>query len=424
MKPLVHYIICPPHWTKTPPLGLSYLKKYAQKYNIDLKIIDLNMRVYHKLCHNPKTWLPLDNNFEKSLFSFVKTRCPESIDNILGITARAELIGFSMFKRNKPFTYALIDEIKKERPHQKIVIGGPETLWMQLKKSEFRKDISWVIGEGERSIRTLLNTSENVFIAHDEVENLDNIPSPDFVEFDLSKYAPSLPILSSRGCINKCAFCTERLLSNRFRQHSPGYIVDQIQFLADTYKIHNFIFQDSLINANLSWIETFSKLILKTRIKINWEAQAIVRKDFTKKLSRLMKQSGCYNLFIGVESASNHVLNGMNKGITQADILKFLTMLHEGGLHCEISLITGYPCEKENNFQETLDFIRKQKKVIPKIAQINPYINYFSDNYKIEESSYEKVKRLITLLKEENIPYTKSYINNLSYTNKNENQTN
>lgn len=419
MNALVYYIICPPHWTKTPPLGLSYLKVCAQKFNIEVRIIDLNMHIYQHLKYVFNKWLSLNSDFERGLFNFVDTHHPYIIEDVLRLVTHADLIGFSLFQKNKFFTYALIERIKQKLADKQIVIGGPETLWMKLKGKPHTQHVSWVIGEGEDTIHSLLNSSKNLFIEHDEVENLDEIPFLDFSEYNLSRYAPVLPLLSSRGCIKKCTFCTERLLCRRFRQHSPSYMVKQIEQLVDRYKIRTFTFQDSLINANLFWLETFCNLLLKKSISVKWEAQAIVRKDLKKSLARLLKQSGCYNLFIGVESASDHVLSTMNKGFTQKDLCIFLTTLSQAGLHYEISLIVGHPSENETQFRETADFIKRHKSLIPKIAQVNPYVDYFSDNYVIPSSAQEKVKRLLSLFKDNHILYTKSFINNLVYTNGN-----
>ena len=107
----------------------------------------------------------------------------------------------------------------------------------------------------------------------------------------------------------------------------------------------------------------------------------------------------------------------MNKGFTKEDARLFFEILRKAGLQYEISIIAGYPREEESDFKETIDFIAENKAVIPKIAQVNPYINYFSSSYTASKQATERVQRLISLLRKENIPYTKSFINNLLYKN-------
>ena len=417
MKPLVYCIICPPHWTKTPPLGLEFIRKYNENKGITVKILDLNIIFYHLLRMNKKKWLSLNKEFEEDLFNLVKKRYPQVIKNILKKLKDASLIGFSLFRRNKNFTYKFIEEIRRIYPHKKIVIGGPEVLFMKLRGEQLRKDINWVIGEGERSIEKILNCKHNLVVAYEEIENLDEIPFLDFEGFNINYYSQYLPLYTSRGCIKKCFFCTERRLSSRFRQHSSFYVVKQIEFLMKKFRTNYFIFQDSLINANLQWLEQFLTLLVKKGLKIFWEAQMIVRKDFDYSLAKLCKKAGCFNLFIGLESASNKVLSAMNKGFTKEEALNFFSTLKKAELHYEISLIVGYPAEKEKDFQETIQFITHNKRIIPKIAQVNPYIDYLNLEYTPSPQAIKRIDYLLSLLQKEKIPYTKSFINNLFYKN-------
>ena len=415
MKALVYYLLCPPHWNKTPPLSGEYLKRYATKDNIEVKILDLNIILYTLLGLEKKIWLTLDKDFETSLFSMVKDKHPAFLENILHMVSPADAIGFSLFRRNKHFTFSLINEIKSLYPDKKIVLGGPETLFMKLKKQTLSKDINWVIGEGEKSIAAILNNKTNTVIEYDELDDLDQIPFLDFTPYQIPLYSATLPLYSSRGCIRRCAFCTERLLSSKFRQHSPLYMVEQIQLLMRTHNVSCFSFQDSLINANPRWLEEFCRLLLNKNIKIKWEAQAAIRNDFTQRLAQLIKDSGCYNLFIGLESASDKVLKRMNKGFTQEEAVNFLTVLHRAGLQYEISLIVGYPGEETKDFRETHTWLTTHKKIIPKIAQLNPYLDYLSEEMCASQATRQKLTTLMNTIRGERIPYTRSFINNLTY---------
>jgi radical SAM superfamily enzyme YgiQ (UPF0313 family) len=415
METLVYYLICPPHWNKTLPLSGEYLSKYATKKKISIKILDLNIILYKRLRLEKKTWLTLNKNFETGLFSAVKNKYPLFLENILKMLSCADAIGFSLFQRNKHFTFSLIDEIRSMYPNKKIIIGGPETLFMKLKKETLSRDIHWVIGEGEKSIAAILNNNTNTIIEYDELNDLDQIPLLDFDQYDIPLYSPTLPLYSSRGCIRNCTFCTERLLFSKFRQHSPLYMVEQIELLMRKYNLSSFSFQDSLINASPHWLEEFCRLLLNKNIKIKWEAQAAIRSDFKQPLAQVIKDSGCYNLFIGLESASDKILKSMNKGFTQEQAINFLTTLTRVGLNHEISLIVGFPGEESKDFQETLTWIKTHKKIVNKIAQVNPYLDYLSGEISAQEADLEKVTTILNTIRRERIPYTKSFINNLTY---------
>ena len=92
--------------------------------------------------------------------------------------------------------------------------------------------------------------------------------------------------------------------------------------------------------------------------------------------------------------------------------------MHESGLQFEISLITGFPDETEEDFNQTLYFIKDNKKLIPKIAQVNPFVEYPPSKINKTglasiKASRGRVSKLIKMLDEENIKYTSSFINNL-----------
>ena len=250
------------------------------------------------------------------------------------------------------------------------------------------------------------------------MENLDTLPFCDFSPLNIELYSRSLPLFSSRGCLYKCKFCTERFLYKKFRHHSPGYMVEQIYYLQKKYHTNNFIFCDSLINYKQAWLKEFCSLVIKNKLNIKWEAQMRIEHNFPLDLAKLLKKSGCYNLFIGLESGSDKMLGLMNKGFTSACASNFFKILRKANLHFETSLIFGYPGEEKKEFKETLNFIIENKKNIPKIAQVNAFVDYlgnFPDKMFSGHQAKERTQLFLKLLEKEKIRYTKSFINNLIY---------
>jgi len=413
MEELVYLINCPPCWIKTPPLGIEYIKQYLIKEGIDVRVIDLNIIIYKLLGLAKDKWLSLDRDYEEKLLSIVKSRYPNVIQKLIKNIEKSNLIGFSLYERNKKFALNLAQILQKKYPKKKIVFGGPQTLFMRIHKENFLKPFKWVIGEGEKALVNIIKGNKKDIIEHEELKDLDELPFMDFKGFDLKLYSQFLPLVSSRGCIKMCRFCTENLLYKSFRQHSFPYMLEQIELLVKKHNMNNFTFQDSLINANLDWLENFCSSLIKKNIKINWEAQAIIRNDFSQTLADLLKKSGCFNLFVGLESGSDKILRLMNKGFTKDDALKFFNTLKKSGLHFEVSLIFGYPHEEEEDFAETVIFIVKNKKIITKIAQVNPFVDYFLKNQRNRKEILNRVNKFINIVKKEKIPYTKGFINNL-----------
>jgi radical SAM superfamily enzyme YgiQ (UPF0313 family) len=174
-----------------------------------------------------------------------------------------------------------------------------------------------------------------------------------------------------------------------------------------------------MLNADLKKFENLCDSVITNFGSINWEAQIAVRKDMDEALFEKIKKSGCYNLFIGLESGSDNTLKKMNKGFTGNDAVEFFKKLNNAGLFFGISLIVGYPGETEKNFKASLDFIIQNKDLIPKIEQINPFTYYDgtdtdgSKDYKLNPGSIKKMELFIKEIKKHNFKYTNAFLGNL-----------
>jgi radical SAM superfamily enzyme YgiQ (UPF0313 family) len=417
MSESVHIINTPPGWLKSPPLGCAYLKTFLDKNGVETKILDLNAALF-QLYNLPKNeWLALNDDFERNLFGESEKTFPQFFDNVYRRLENSQTIGFSLFKRNTHFTLSLARKIKERFPQKRIVFGGPQTIFFD-KMGILDKDYTWVIGEGELPFLKIAQGDKTRIFRFEEVPKLDTLPFIDFDGFGLKSYQPILPLFSSRGCRFRCSFCSENLLYQKFRQHSPGYMADEIKNLKSKYAINTFVFCDSMINSDIDWLNAFCDKLIGEELNIKWEAQIRVAANFPQEVALKMKKSGCYNLFIGLESGSNRILNLMQKGFNCETASAFFNCLKTAALHFEISLIFGYPEETENDFQETIAFISKNKELIPKVAQVNPFVDYlnaFPDKTFPSPDGLRRVKDFIDFLNKEEIIYTRSFINNLIY---------
>lgn len=417
MKKLVYIIHCPPSWVKTAPLALIFLKNYLGKRGISAKLIDLNIILYKILNPAPGQWLNLNKDFEENIFFIIEKKFPDILTNFYKQIKDTPFVAFSILKRNAPFAFKLAEKIKNIYPDKKIIFGGPQTLFLD-RQNNLNPDYFWVIGEGEIPLYSIIKNPSQQIYRFQEIKNLDSLPFPDFTPFNPNYYSGVIPIFSSRGCAYSCRFCSEKFLYKKIRQHSPEYMAEQIIQLITKYKTNHFVFCDSMINHNNKWLKKFCCLLIKKKLPIKWSAQIRIKKCFPLELAKLLKQSGCYNAFVGLESASDKILNLMNKGFTSDDALNFFKTLTAAGLHFEISLISGYPGEEEKEFTETLNFIIKNKNYIPKIAQINPFVDYLGDFKNTAfpcEKARPRIEKVLTILEQEKIRYTKSFINNLIY---------
>ncbi|MBD3246526.1 MAG: radical SAM protein [Candidatus Omnitrophica bacterium] len=414
---IVTLIYAPPSWITPPPLAPVLLKAYLEHTcTAEVRILDLNQIAFRRLPETRPRWLKVDPAFERSLFARLRNAVPLLMEKVECTAAESDAVGFTLTQRNTPCVLDIADRIVRRNPKVKIFCGGPQTLRFYLSGKFPGLRAQWVIGEGELPSARIIRGDDRARIVHDELSDLDRLPHYDFDYLAPSRIPPVLPLLSSRGCPGECAFCTERFLFRSYRIHSPSYVGEQIIRLHRRYRRRYFVFCDSLFNHSFQWLEEFCRMIIDTRLSIRWEAQMKIQPSFPVALARLLKKSGCSNLFIGLESGSDAVLQKMRKGVTAGGARSFFRTLRTAGIHFEISLIAGFPGERARDFAQTCRFLIAQKRLIPKIAQINPYLDYdlrrAAPRFPSRRARH-RADRLAALVAAEKIPFTPRYINNL-----------
>lgn len=422
--------LLPVVYPKIIPIGLGYLQAFLSKQNLDADILDIN-NIFYNLCGERlrKEWMiSCNSNLEDNILPIIKSDFNKRYSQIKNIVSSFDIAGFSCFKSNMKTTLLFAEEIKSINPDIKLIFGGPEMARLYFK---FGDDVIKVlrkipdhiiIGEGETALAKIASGhSREKIIAFDQADDLKDQPFPIYRGVRFSDYPrnDAAPITASRGCVRRCNFCSERLLFKGFRVRPVSNIIEEIRFHKEINHIENFVFFDSMLNADLRSLEALCDEIIASFGSVNWEAQIAVRTDMSATLMKKMKRSGCYNLFIGLESGSDAVLQKMNKGFIGSDAIKFFTMLKNAELAFGISLIVGYPGETKEDFQKTLDFVISNKILISKIEQINPFTYYdgtIADekaDYKTNPEAMERMDSFMREAKRHEIKYTKAFIGNL-----------
>ncbi|MFH1440986.1 MAG: radical SAM protein [Candidatus Omnitrophota bacterium] len=424
--------ILPVFWPKMVPVGLGYLQCYLAKNNIKAEILDLNNYFYNLADEGLKReWLVSCNStLENGILSIIKDNYSKEIEAVVERLLGYGVLGFSCFKSNFKTTLEVAAILKSRRPDIKIIFGGPEISRLFFKgNGKFDNEIMeladfLVVGEGEKALCEVFKERENLVdkvIVFNELADLRGLDFPIYEGIEFKDYPrkDALPVQFSRGCIRKCAFCSERLLYKGFRRRQVDVVIDEIKYHRAKNKINYFVFFDSLINADLNALEDFCDGIIENFGSLNWEAQIAVRPDMPDGLFKKIKASGCYNLFVGLESGSDRTLKQMNKGFISGEAVNFFRKLNNAGLFFGVSMIVGYPGETDEDFKQSLDFIIRNKEIIPKIEQVNPFTYYEGTaldrkaDYKFNNKSLERMEVFVREIKKYGFRYTNAFIGNL-----------
>lgn len=167
----------------------------------------------------------------------------------------------------------------------------------------------------------------------------------------------STSIVTSRGCPFNCAFCCKSTATNKFAMSSATHVVEEIRQLMDTYHYRAFMFFDDLFVMNKKRLLDICKGIADWDLR--W--RCFVRGDVIVKhgLETVlrMKEAGCREVGIGVESGSDAILRNINKGENTATLKKAIRMLQGAGIRVKAFFIVGLPGESPETVEETRKFL-------------------------------------------------------------------
>ena len=126
------------------------------------------------------------------------------------------------------------------------------------------------------------------------LEDLDSLPFPALHLWqrteNLRKYGTiPYPVMTSRGCVYWCNFCTTvRMFGRRYRMRSPKNVVDELEFLHRNYHATQFTFYDDAFTVDQDRTAQICEEIQRRGLKIKWDCET--RVDMVSK--ELLKNEG------------------------------------------------------------------------------------------------------------------------------------
>jgi len=197
--------------------------------------------------------------------------------------------------------------------------------------------------------------------------NMDELPLPRY-EYLADRQNYRICVMeSSRCCHGKCNFCEGHLFRSfcagiENRGKSPERIVEEIQYVVDTYGCRVFSFADDNFmmdsEKGLTRAINLAELLLlkKLRIRFTIECRA---DDIQLEVFQLLKRAGLIKVFVGLESGAQSVLDRYHKGTTVDDnhhAVKTLNRLH---IMCHPGHILFDPKTTPQELKETVAFFEQ-----------------------------------------------------------------
>ena len=172
------------------------------------------------------------------------------------------------------------------------------------------------------------------------------------------------------GCNNFCSYCIVPYVRGREKSREPREIVREVERLvADGVKEVMLLGQNVNSYGN-TFEEPFSFAQLLTEVE-KVEGLERIRfmtphpKDFSDELIEVMRDSKkiCNHIHLPLQSGSSRILKLMNRKYTKEHYLALVDKIRDRLPDVSITtdIIVGFPGETEEDFQDTLDVVRKVK---------------------------------------------------------------
>lgn len=340
----------------SPNVGIAYLIPLLRRSGHDLLIIDLNNE-------------PLQNGL-------VMERIKQFDPDVLGLSAKTATIKDAR---------SLAQQIKNLRPSLPIVLGGPHTIFAPktLAKEPFF-DVVFV-GEGERAFPEIVaslnagslpETAKGVLVEKGpEIkpsidrplltqEDLESIPFPEydlFPENVRQGIRRNYPLITSRGCVHKCIYCSVPEISGkRVRTRSADRIIEELVWARKSYGAEGFEVIDDVFNIDMDRCKEFCHALIRADLSMPWSCPNGIRADrLDSELAGLMRRSGCSSVMLGIETADPTVLATVRKGETIEEIEEGIRILQGAGIKVGGYFIIGLPGDSLQSQKKSVEFAKR-----------------------------------------------------------------
>lgn len=341
-----------------PPLGILYISSYLKKNQIDVAVFDTTFST------------------KAELRAYLTVNKPRLIGIYTNLMTKVNVLEIIDFVKSQP-------ELKAT----KIALGGPEITNNQNNYLVAGADIL-VIGEGEETMLELAKAiSQNEQEAWKEIhgiafkdasgqiiqtaerekrKDLDEIPWPDRESIELNLYLDAwkkrhgknaISISTMRGCPYTCKWCSRAVYGLSYRRRTPENVAEEMAFLKSRYNPDTLWFVDDVFTISHKWLKAFAIAVKEKNAIIPYEC--ISRSDrMNEEVIQLLKDSGCYRVWIGAESGSQAVIDAMDRRVKVDQVRDMIILTRKYGIEAGTFIMLGYPGETEKDIEETVNHLK------------------------------------------------------------------
>jgi len=334
-----------------PPMGLAYLASRLSEAGIPAAVHDF-----------------VASGYDGSL-------TPELLDG-------HSHVGMNVFSTNFHLVASLIRQIP---PGKEILVGGLATYPLAEAIADIKTENPLHIVRGEADLAvaaivnhtfsgTVENPAENRFVY--SIDKLGGHYPGDLDELPLNRALLAdngmvrnrygdmeAGIITSRGCVYDCSFCAAAKSGDgrtSVRLRSRESVQGEIRELVDLNAVAVRVLDDLFLRGN-DTMRAAAAMFAPTGLY--WRSMAHVHsfRKTSPDILRLLRESGCRELFLGVESGSLPIIKRINKQHTPEEVVRVITGLLDAGIDVKCYFIFGFPGETMEDMEKTEALARRLK---------------------------------------------------------------
>lgn len=181
------------------------------------------------------------------------------------------------------------------------------------------------------------------------------------------KYLTTQTLQASRGCPYDCPFCiTTNYFGSRFRYRDPEDVLAELRSFEGKLTV--------FLDDNILGDPARAKPILKGMAGMNlrWGGQGNLRFAEDPEMVKLVAQSGCIGIFVGIESVAGANANHPKTG-SRFSPIELVKRVRDAGIVLEASMIFGFDDHDESVFEQTARFLEEWAPSLPTFHILTPY---------------------------------------------------
>ena len=336
-----------------PPLGLAYIAGTLMENGIDVSLIEARTR---GLSHDE-----VIHEIEKEGPQFV------------GITTITARIDSALY---------LAKKVKEIGPDIRVILGGPHIHFEHEDVINNESVDFCVRGEGEITCLDLIECllkggdlgavkgvtfkrDNSIFVNPDRpfVKDLDAFAFPARNLLHNPAYRglwtegqSFSPVLSTRGCPYRCAFCAApRIWGRKHRRRSVENVLDELEQIYEEFGVRYIRFLDDLLIVNKKWtIDLCRGMTERGLDDLKWACDGRVGL-VSEELLEEMKKANCIVIFYGIEFGNQRILDLCQKGFTIDQVRESIELTSMTGISSYGYFMMGYPTETIETVEDTIN---------------------------------------------------------------------